>query len=63
MSVYTPDTWVILEIQSAGETFYKVLGGWSGGYLNGLETPRLLDYDELIFLFEEWHGKKIRWAE
>jgi len=31
-------------------------------YLDGLKTERLLDYDELIFLFEEWNGKKIRWA-
>lgn len=32
---YTPDTWVILEVQNDDKTFYKVLGGWSGGYLDG----------------------------
>ncbi len=30
-------------------------------YLDELQTQRQLEYDELIFLFEEWHGKKIRW--
>lgn len=30
-------------------------------YLNGLTTERVLRYDELIYLFEEWYGKKIRW--
>ena len=32
---YTPDNWVILKIQYENETLYKVLGGWSGGYLDG----------------------------
>lgn len=35
MSEYTPDTWVILEVKNNDETFYRVLGGWSGGYLDG----------------------------
>ena len=35
MSEYTPDNWVVLKITSGEETFYKVLGGWSGGYLDG----------------------------
>ena len=30
-----PDRWVILQIVYNGETYYKVLGGWSGSYLNG----------------------------
>ena len=33
--VYSPDTWVILKITSPTETYYKVLAGWFGGYLNG----------------------------
>ena len=32
---YYPDSWVILKIQNEDETLYKVLAGWSGGYLNG----------------------------
>ena len=31
----TPDNWVIVEIADKDATFYKVLGGWSGGYLDG----------------------------
>lgn len=30
-----PDKWVMLKIQSAEETLYKVLGSWHGGYLYG----------------------------
>lgn len=32
---YSPDNWVILKIEAHGETFYKVMGAWSGGYLHG----------------------------
>lgn len=35
MSEYLPDNWVVLKINHEGETLYKVLAGWSGGYLNG----------------------------
>lgn len=31
--MYKPDNWVILEMEQDGLTFYKVCGGWSGGYL------------------------------
>lgn len=31
---YAPDNWVVLEIDYEDETIYKVLGGWSGGYLD-----------------------------
>ena len=30
-NTYTPDRWVVLKIG----TMYKVLAGWSGGYLDG----------------------------
>lgn len=33
MNEYKPDSWVILRLPS--EKGYKVLGGWSGGYLHG----------------------------
>ena len=34
--MHTPDNWVILEITPSNEeTFYKILAGWSGGYLTG----------------------------
>jgi hypothetical protein len=32
---HRPDNWVILKIKNPTETFYKVLAGWSGGYLDG----------------------------
>ena len=30
-----PDNWIILKIQEDSGHFYKVLAGWSGGYLYG----------------------------
>ena len=36
MSIYTPDNWVIIKIDNGQESiYYKVLAGWSGGYLDG----------------------------
>ena len=36
MSEYIPDAWVVLEFTSKEfGTIQKVLGGWSGGYLDG----------------------------
>lgn len=36
MSDYIPDNWVVLKISVPGQhTVYKVLAGWSGGYLDG----------------------------
>ena len=32
---YTPDNWVVLKLENEGETLYKVLAGWSGGYTDG----------------------------
>ncbi len=32
---YHPDSWIIVEIKHEGESIRKVLGGWSGGYLDG----------------------------
>ena len=35
MSEYTPDNWIIVELTSDDESIQKVIGGWSGGYLDG----------------------------
>ena len=35
MTEYRPDSWVVLKMTHKDETFYKVLGGWSGDYLHG----------------------------
>jgi hypothetical protein len=32
---YNPDNWVVLKMVYKDKTFYKLLAGWSGGYLNG----------------------------
>ena len=32
---YTPDNWVIVKIARPESVVYKVLAGWSGGYLDG----------------------------
>jgi len=33
--VNIPDNWVIVKVVGRGDTYYKVLAGWSGGYLDG----------------------------
>lgn len=32
---YIPDNWVIIRIQHQGETYHKVLAGWTGSYTSG----------------------------
>ena len=34
MSNYRPDNWVVIKIKG-NDPHYRVLGGWSGGYLDG----------------------------
>lgn len=33
--MYTPDNWVILEIEDSKGIFHRVLAGWRGGYTTG----------------------------
>lgn len=35
MTEHRPDSWVVIKMTHKDQTFYKVLGGWSGGYLQG----------------------------
>lgn len=35
METYTPDNWVVIKVKDGDSVFYKVLGGWNGGYLTG----------------------------
>lgn len=35
MSEYTPDRWVVLQINNGNEIINKVFAGWYGGYLDG----------------------------
>lgn len=60
-SLHKPDKWVIIKIKSPKGDFYKVLAGWSGGYLKGDSwransgiTKVTIDGD--YFLFEGHSG-------
>lgn len=35
MREYNPDKWEILKINNNGKVVHKILGNWSGGYLDG----------------------------
>lgn len=35
MTEHRPDSWVMLRMTYMDKVFYKVLGGWSSGYLQG----------------------------
>ena len=35
MSEYTPDNWVMVKCECIEGDYYKIVGGWSGGYLDG----------------------------
>jgi hypothetical protein len=35
MNSYTPDRWVVLEVNNGTEIINKVFAGWYGGYLDG----------------------------
>lgn len=35
MSEYRPDSWVMIKMTYMDKVFYKVLGGWAGGYTQG----------------------------
>lgn len=35
MNVHRPNKWVILDMSFHGDQMYRILGGWSGGYLDG----------------------------
>jgi len=52
----TPDNWIILKITNIDKPFYKVLAGWSGGYLDA-DTWRMnsgiskVEEDENYYIF------------
>jgi hypothetical protein len=35
LAEYTPDSWVLLEINPNGQIYHKIFGCWRGGYLEG----------------------------
>ena len=56
----TPERWVILKIEG-NETYYRVFGGWSGGYTSG-DSWRMnsgivgIEEDEDYYYFEGHSG-------
>ena len=48
----TPDSWVVLKITTETGVIYKVLAGWSGGYLDG-DSWRLNSGINIIFERED----------
>lgn len=59
----TPDRWVVIKITNDTETIYKVLAGWSGGYL-GSDSWRLnsgivgVEYTDTSYIFYGHSGSK-----
>ena len=35
MSTYTPDKWIVIEVNHQGNKIQKVFANWFGGYLDG----------------------------
>lgn len=53
-NTYTPNRWVIVEIANPNETFRKVLGGWSGGYLDADEWRMSSPVVEIVEHADHW---------
>lgn len=62
---YSPDNWVLLKIENDGRTFFKILGGWRGGYLHG-DSWRMssivesVEEDDRNYIFNNYSGSKYR---
>ena len=59
-NIYCPDKWVVLRLKAGklDSGIYKVLGGWSGGYLDG-DSWRLNSGIERVTIdgdYFEFHG-------
>lgn len=60
MSEYSPDGWVVLEINDENETYYKIFGSWMGGFTDG-DSWRLSSGSELSLL--EVREKLYSWPQ
>ena len=60
---YSPDNWILLKIENDGKTFFKILGGWRGGYLHG-DSWRMssivesIEEDDRNYIFHNYSGSK-----
>ena len=72
--MYTPYCWVVLKMSNEKEVIYKVLGGWSGGYLDSdswrinsgiksVEMYKSCNHDSIFYDFEGYSGSVYRCHE
>lgn len=60
--IYSPDRWEIVQINNNGKIFYKILGDWSGSYLEGrswrMSSPvvGVEEVDDNIVIFKNYSG-------
>lgn len=59
--IHSPDRWVVLEMDNNGNKIRKVLGGWSGGYLDGdywrLSSGTVeIEEDDDYYIFKQHSG-------
>lgn len=56
-----PDRWAVFKLNNKGKTYFKVIGGWLGGYLDG-DAYRInsgikkVEKDGEFFLFHGFSG-------
>ena len=58
MNEYTPDGWMIFSVKGKKGTHYRLLGTWSGGYLDG-DTWRInsgIERYEVVGDYYLFHG-------
>lgn len=60
---YSPDNWILLKIENDGKTFFKILGGWRGGYLHGdswrmSSVVESVEEDDRNYIFNNYSGSK-----
>lgn len=59
MNIHNPDSWVIIKMiglePNGPDYFYKVLAGWSGGYLDGDSWRMNSGIDKIVDDGEYWN--------
>jgi hypothetical protein len=59
--MYSPDRWVVVKLSNDKDTVFKVLAGWSGGYLDGQSWRMNSGISKVVvdgdfYLFEGFSG-------
>lgn len=58
--MYIPDSWVVLKIANDGKVLYKILAGWSGGYLHGNSwriNSGVVSVKETQYVYYDFYGE------